>query len=68
MQGLWESILPGYPFAGIGWVSFLLAIVGSFAGGFLAAVIIVPICNFFAERQTLLVMQPGDEYHEPSYR
>ncbi len=66
MQNFWESILPGYAFNGLGWGSFLLALVESFAGGFLAAVIFVPIYNFFAGRQPALAMQPGEEHHEPA--
>lgn len=52
MQNFWELILPGYTFNGINLGTFLLALVESFAGGFLAAVIFVPIYNFFAGRQS----------------
>jgi len=49
MQNFWEVILPDYTFVSLG--SFLLGLVESFAGGFLTAVIFVPIYNFFAGRQ-----------------
>ncbi len=41
MQNFWELILPGYTASGIGFGSFLLALVESFVGGFLAGVIFV---------------------------
>lgn len=48
MQKAWEFILPGYTF--ISWGAFFLGLVESFIGGFLTAVLFVPIYNFFAGR------------------
>lgn len=49
MQKAWEFILPGFTF--ISWGAFFLGLVESFAGGFLTAVLFVPIYNFFASRE-----------------
>ena len=51
MQKLWESILPGFTF--ISWGTFILGLVESFIGGFLTAVLFVPIYNVFAGRAML---------------
>lgn len=64
MQKFWELILPDYTF--ISWGSFLLGLVEAFVGGFLTAVIFVPIYNFFAARQpaqTMPAMEPAEEHH-----
>jgi hypothetical protein len=50
MQKTWEFILPGFTF--ISWGTFILGLVESFIGGFLTAVLFVPIYNFFASRET----------------
>lgn len=50
MQHFWEVILPGFTF--VSWGTFLLGLVESFAGGFLTAVLFVPIYNFFANRMS----------------
>lgn len=49
MQNLYESLLPGYTF--ISWGAFFLGLVEIFVGGFLTAVLFVPIWNFFAARE-----------------
>lgn len=49
MQKAWEFILPGFTF--ISWGALFLGLVESFAGGFLTAVLFVPIYNFFASRE-----------------
>lgn len=49
MQKAWEFVLPGFTF--ISWGAFFLGLVESFIGGFLTAVIFVPIWNFFAARE-----------------
>ena len=46
----WVLILPGFTF--ISWGAFILGLVGSFAGGFLTAVLFVPLYNYFAGRAT----------------
>lgn len=43
-----ELLLPDFTF--ISWSAFFLGLVESFAGGFLAAVLFVPIYNFFVVR------------------
>lgn len=48
MQRFWEMILPDFTF--ISWGSFLLGLIESFLGGWLTAATIVPLCNFFIER------------------
>lgn len=48
MQKLYELLLPGFTF--ISWGTFLLGLVEIFISGFLAAVLFVPIYNFFAAR------------------
>lgn len=49
MQKAWELILPGFTF--ISWGAFFLGLVESFVGGFLTAVLFVPIYNYFARRE-----------------
>ncbi|HLC02949.1 MAG TPA: hypothetical protein VJK02_07930 [Anaerolineales bacterium] len=51
MQRLYEFLLPGYMF--ISWGSYLLGLVEIFIGGFLTAVLFVPIYNFFAGREAV---------------
>lgn len=46
MQRAWELVLPGFTF--ISWGAFFLGLVESFIGGFLTAVLFVPIYNYFA--------------------
>jgi len=48
MQKAWEFLLPGFTF--ISWGSFITGLVESFVGGFLTAVLFVPIYNFFHKR------------------
>ncbi len=64
MQNLYEFLLPGFTF--ISWGAFFLGLVESFLGGFLTAVIFVPIWNFFAAREqakTAPTMKPVSEHH-----
>src|SRR3990172_10283844 len=48
MQKAYELLLPGFTF--ISWGAFLMGLVESFVGGFLTAVLFVPIYNFFVSR------------------
>lgn len=48
MQKAWELLLPGFTF--ISWGTFFIGLVESFIGGFLTAVLFVPIYNFFVGR------------------
>ena len=48
MQRAWELLLPDFTFGT--WGGFLIGWVESFAGGFLTAVVFVPVFNFFARR------------------
>jgi hypothetical protein len=48
MQKLYELLLPGFTF--IGWGTYFLGLVEIFIGGFLTAVLFVPIYNYFAGR------------------
>lgn len=48
MQKAWELLLPDYTF--ISWGAFFTGLVESFIGGFLTAVLFVPIYNFFVGR------------------
>ena len=50
MQRAWELILPGFTF--ISWGAFFLGLVESFIGGFLTAVLFVPLYNYFISRAT----------------
>ena len=64
MQKVYELLLPGFTF--ISWGTFFLGLVESFAGGFLTAVLFVPLYNFFTGREvaeTRLAMTPGGQHH-----
>lgn len=64
MQNLYESLLPGFTF--ISWGAFFLGLVESFIGGFLTAVIFVPIYNYFISREaprTAPTLTPASEHH-----
>jgi len=64
MQKAYELLLPGFTF--ISWGAFLLGLVESFIGGFLTAVLFVPIYNYFAGREApkvALTMKPVSEHH-----
>ena len=49
MQNAWELLLPGFTL--VSGETFFLGLVESFLGGFLTAVLFVPIYNFFAARE-----------------
>lgn len=49
MQNLYELLLPGYTF--ISWGTYFLGLMEIFVGGWLTAVLFVPIWNFFAARE-----------------
>ena len=57
MQKAWELLLPGFGF--ISWGAFLLGLVESFIGGFLTAVLFVPIYNYFSGREQGKVVTAG---------
>ena len=64
MQKAYELLLPGFTF--ISWGAFILGLVESFIGGFLTAVLFVPIYNFFASREetkTAPQMTPAGQPH-----
>ena len=64
MQNLYEFLLPGFTF--ISWGTFFLGLVEIFVGGFLTAVLFVPIYNYFISRETPKVaptMKPVGEHH-----
>ena len=64
MQKAWELLLPGFAFGT--WGGFFIGLVESFAGGFLTAVLFVPIWNFFTARQETQVtheMKPAPQHH-----
>ncbi len=64
MQRAWELLLPGFTF--ISWGAFFLGLVESFIGGFLTAVLFVPLYNYFASRETPEVaatMTPAGQHH-----
>lgn len=64
MQNIYELLLPGFTF--IGWGAFFLGLVESFIGGFLTAVLFVPIYNYFAGREETKAaptMKPVSEHH-----
>src|SRR3972149_11769489 len=64
MQKAYELLLPGFTF--ISWGAFLLGLVESFIGGFLTAVLFVPIYNYFARREApkaALTLKPVSEHH-----
>jgi membrane protease YdiL (CAAX protease family) len=49
MQRAWELLLPDFTFGT--WGGFFIGLVESFAGGFLTAMLFVPIWNLFAARE-----------------
>jgi hypothetical protein len=64
MQNLYEVLLPGFTF--ISWGTFFLGLVEIFIGGFLTAVLFVPIYNFFISRELPKAapkMTPVSEHH-----
>lgn len=64
MQNLYEFLLPGFTF--ISWGAFFLGLVEIFVGGFLTAVLFVPIYNYFISREAPEVapnMKPVSEHH-----
>ena len=64
MQNLYTLLLPGFTF--ISWGLYLLGLVEIFIGGFLTAVLFVPIWNFFAAREeakTAPAMHPVSQHH-----
>lgn len=64
MQKIYELLLPGFTF--ISWGMFFLGLVESFIGGFLTAVLFVPLYNYFASREALKAaptMKPVSEHH-----
>lgn len=64
MQRLYEVLLPGYTF--ISWGTYFLGLVEIFIGGFLTAVLFVPIYNFLAGRETSRAAAPmpmAGEHH-----
>lgn len=64
MQKAWELVLPGFTF--ISWGAFFLGLVESFIGGFLTAVLFVPLYNYFVRREAPEVtptMTPAGQHH-----
>jgi len=64
MQKAWELVLPDFTFGT--WTGFFVGLVESVAGGFLTAVLFVPVWNFFAgrqESQTAAAMKPAGQHH-----
>lgn len=64
MQKAWELLLPDFTF--ISWGAFFLGLVESFVGGFLTAVLFVPIYNFFIVRarpKTAETMTVASQHH-----
>jgi len=64
MQNLYEFLLPGFTF--ISWGTFFLGLVEIFVGGFLTAVLFVPIYNYFISREApkaAPTMKPVSEHH-----
>jgi len=64
MQKAYELLLPGFTF--ISWGAFFLGLVESFIGGFLTAVLFVPIYNYFIGREApkaAPTMTPASEHH-----
>ena len=64
MQKIYEFLLPGFTF--ISWGAFFLGLVESFIGGFLTAVLFVPIWYYFASREApkaAPTMKPVSEHH-----
>lgn len=64
MQKIYEFLLPGFTL--LSWGTFFLGLVESFIGGFLTAVIFVPIYNYFISRESpkaAPIMKPVSEHH-----
>jgi len=64
MQNLYELLLPGFTF--ISWGAYFLGLVEIFIGGFLTAVLFVPIYNYFVSHEApkaALTMTPASEHH-----
>ena len=64
MQKLYEFLLPGFTL--ISWGTYFLGLVEIFIGGFLTAMIFVPIYNYFVNREapkTASVMTPASQHH-----
>src|SRR3990172_8950340 len=66
MQRAWELLLPNFTFGT--WGGFFIGLVESFAGGFLTAVLFVPIWNLFAAReqsqgQMTPLMKPASQHY-----
>jgi len=64
MQKAYALLLPGFTF--ISWGAFFVGLVESFIGGFLTAVLFVPIYNFFLSREApkaAPTMTPASEHH-----
>lgn len=64
MQKIYEFLLPGFTL--LTWGTFFLGLVESFIGGFLTAVLFIPIYNFFASREAPKVapaLTPAGEHH-----
>ncbi|RIK53722.1 MAG: hypothetical protein DCC59_06260 [Chloroflexi bacterium] len=64
MQNLYELLLPGFTF--ISWGAFFLGLVEIFVGGFLTAVLFVPLYNYFVSREApkgVPTMKPVSEHH-----
>ena len=64
MQKAWELLLPGFTFISLG--TFILGLVESFVGGFLTAVLFVPLYNWFAGReatQPAPTLTPASQHH-----
>lgn len=64
MQKIYEFLLPGFTL--LSWGTFFLGLVESFVGGFLTAVLFVPIYNYFISREApkaTPTMKPVSEHH-----
>jgi len=64
MQKQYEFLLPGFTF--VTWGTFFLGLVEIFIGGFLTAVLFVPIYNYFAGREVpkaAPTIKPVSEHH-----
>lgn len=53
MQRIWELILPGFTY--ISWGSFFVGLIEAFVGGFLTAVLFVPVYNYFTGRDAAAI-------------
>lgn len=64
MQTIYELLLPGFTF--ISWGTFFLGLVESFIGGFLTAVLFVPLYNLLTGRKVAEptpTMTPAGQHH-----